>query len=246
MKFTYQYKTSDGTQHEGIYSAASRAAVYDELKKKGVKPFNVTLAPGFLNRLQSLGKRWLAIAILAIIATSATLFALRTRHAVLVASTEALPRHQIYGDPALMAEMERTGFATVFENLGERYLAHYAQPGVVILLDEKGTPRKAWLDGLRSCLDHDLHLDSDDTREVSELKRIVLWMKDELRAYLADGVGTPESYARRLNERLREEISIRTRIENELKSDRSPDALKKANESLRSLGLRPLLGQSPD
>ena len=71
-------------------------------------------------------------------------------------------------------------------------------------------------------------------------------MKDELRAYLADGVGTPESYARRLNERLREEISIRTRIENELKSDRSPDALKKANESLRSLGLRPLLGQSPD
>lgn len=241
MKFTYQYKTPDGTQHEGIYSAASRAAVYDELKKTGVKPFNVTLAPGFFNRLQSLGKRWLAIAVLAVIATAATCFALRTRHAVLVANTEALPRHQIYGDPALMAEMERTGFATVFEDLGERYLAHYAQPGVVVVVDEKSVARKDWIAGLKPCLDHELTLDPSDSREVAELKRIVLWMKDELRAYLADGIGTPESYARRLNERLREELSIRTRIENELKNDRSPDALKKANESLRALGLRPLV-----
>ena len=37
MKFTYQYKTSDGVRHTGTYAAASKSAVYDELRAKGIE-----------------------------------------------------------------------------------------------------------------------------------------------------------------------------------------------------------------
>ena len=34
-EFTYQYKTSDGMRHTGVYAARSKTAVYDELRAKG-------------------------------------------------------------------------------------------------------------------------------------------------------------------------------------------------------------------
>lgn len=238
MKFTYQYKTKDGTQHEGTYSAASRTAVYDELKKQGIKPFNVKLAPGFVNRLASFGKRGIAIAVLCIVCLALVVLVVRTRRDIEGRMGESLPRHQIYGDPALMAEIERNAYTNVFAHPGECLLARYAQPGYVMSATVAEQPKPATL---ADCLAHEIVIGSDDAREVAELKRIVNGMKDELRAYLADGVGTPETYVRRLNERLREELSIRYRIETELKRESDPAAIRKANESLRALGLRPIV-----
>jgi type II secretory pathway component PulF len=45
LKFTYQYKTSDGVRHSGVHAARSREAVYDELRAKGIKAFGVEPAP---------------------------------------------------------------------------------------------------------------------------------------------------------------------------------------------------------
>ena len=37
MKYTYAYKTSDGTRHEESMNAASREEVFAELRKRGIK-----------------------------------------------------------------------------------------------------------------------------------------------------------------------------------------------------------------
>lgn len=66
MKFLYQYKTSENELRDGVVSAASRDAVYLALKKQGVRPSRVELAPGVLNRIAALGKRVWTIAALAV------------------------------------------------------------------------------------------------------------------------------------------------------------------------------------
>ena len=155
-----------------------------------------------------------------------------------------MARHQIYGDPVLMADLERTDYADVFALAGERLLARYAQPGVVTLRAMRPSADEA--DALAACLDAGIAVSDNDSREVAELKRIVLGMKRELREYLSDGVGTPQSYLRRLVERLREESAIRSRIETELRGEIEQtgeiDAkkLREANDQLRALGLRPV------
>ena len=245
MKFVYQYKTSDGVRHDGVFSAPSEKAVYGELKRQGVKPFNVRLAPGLFNRVQSLGKRGLAILALVIVAV-ALAFSLRSSKEAVRTFEESqitpLSRHHIYGDPALIEEMRRTSFESVFADPGERMLACYAQPGVVASVSF--LPKSAGsvvLPDLSVTLAHEVEMDASDVREVREIKRIVLWMKDELRHYLSDGVGTPESYFRRLNERQREELAILHRVRQRINADKTPDALRRANEALRSVGLETIV-----
>lgn len=46
MKFTYAYKTSDGTRHEEIIDASSREEVFIELRKKGIRPIKVVANNG--------------------------------------------------------------------------------------------------------------------------------------------------------------------------------------------------------
>ena len=129
MKFTYQYKTKDGQQHSGVYAAASRTAVYDELKKKGIKPFNVTLAPGFLNWVASSGKRGAAIAVLSL-ALVALICYIASRPAPEPTDlSKSMPRHQIYGDPVLVERFERGDFEGVLTNKADQMLAWFAQPG---------------------------------------------------------------------------------------------------------------------
>lgn len=230
MRFCYSYKTSDGVQHEGTYEASSRPAVYDELKRKGIKPFNVRLAPGFLNGIRSIGKRWFAIVVLAIAAVVLSVALIRTEKRI-DDGTGPLPRHFIYGDPARMAEFERTDYASVFADEGDRLLARFAQPGVAVVSDVPASV-------LSGCLKSEVVVLPEDEREVAELKRIVLWMKDELREYLSDGEGTVESYLKRLNQRQRQELDIQSRVMNELRNDKSAKTIERCNESLRKLGLK--------
>ena len=64
MKFIYEYKTKENEQRSGEFCAPSRDDVYRELRKQGIKPYKVYLAPGLLNRIQSYGKRTAAILVL--------------------------------------------------------------------------------------------------------------------------------------------------------------------------------------
>ena len=46
MKYTYAYKTSDGTRHEATMVAQSRDEVFAELRKRGIKAIKVVAADG--------------------------------------------------------------------------------------------------------------------------------------------------------------------------------------------------------
>lgn len=46
MKYTYAYKTSDGTRHEATIVAESREAVFAALRAKGIKAIKVVAADG--------------------------------------------------------------------------------------------------------------------------------------------------------------------------------------------------------
>ena len=263
MKFSYGYKTKANETRYGVVSASSRDAVYLELRKHGIKPFKVELAPGFVNRIAALGKRTLITTVLVLVALVSLFFALRAQRsaeeavrtveeASLVAR-QPMPRHQIYGDPALMEELERTDYATVFEHPGYRFLAHYAQPGVM--------PRfaadydfNAVTNALRDIVSHlpdsgfpdpaalDMRVTStvlkDKQREVVELERIVLSMRQELSRYLSRGLGTPIRYVKRLNERQMRESQIYETARRDLDGNSSVEKWSQVNESLRAIGLK--------
>ena len=239
MKFRYGYKTSDGERHEGVYSASSRDAVYAELKKQGIRPYFVELAPGLINRILSIGKRGFAILLLAVGLAVALVYGYkltRTNSTYIDSLTSPQPRHQIWGDPALMAELARTDYAEVFANEGERILARFAQPGVGVDVKMSDASRLGPLVG--KCLDSAIALNDTDVREVAELKRIVMWMKEELRRYLSDGIGTPERYVRRLIERQMAEIQMEADVAMRLRNEKDPAVWRQYNERLRAAGLK--------
>ena len=159
------------------------------------------------------------------------------------------PRHQIYGDPAIMESIERGDFGGILPRKGDKMLAIFAQPGK--LMCAKGVNPRRWVTGNGEwgmvfeayaknelAADKDIQIAADDSREVRELKQIVNGMREEMREYLANGNGTPRSYWRRLNERTLSEMQIYERTRRELESEKSSNVWEEKNESLRRLGLR--------
>ena len=236
MEFTYQYRTGDNILHCGSVKAANKDDAYATLKSRGIRPSRLVEAPGFFNKLFGKGKRWMVIAMLSAI-VAALLFTLRTKTRPIIVggvNGETSQRHQIYGDPAIMAEMLANGFADVFSNVGERYLAAYAMPGSTV-------PQLVRLkkpEDLMTCLTNKITFLPTDTREAAELKAIVNGLKDELHEYLSDGVGTAATFMRRLEERQEEERLIYKRVQNELAENPDPELWEERNHSLREMGIR--------
>lgn len=247
MKFVYEYRTSDNVRHEGVVVASNREAAFQRLRAQGIRPGRLTDAPGFLNVFLGRYKRWTVIALLMVVST-VLLFAFlsgqRKIELVEKSSESPLMRRQVYGDPALMEEYARTEYATVFPCEADRYLACYAQPAVVHRFDAKmavRTMRKQVIGAALSRLvkegySPEIVFVEGEPREAKELKRIVLWMRGELKAYLANGLGTPESYAQRLDERLNEEVNIYQRTKNELTRTKSEVEWERGNARLRAIG----------
>lgn len=246
MKFLYQYRTHDNVMHSGSVSASSREEAFALLKSQGIRPSRVEEAPGVFNKLFGRGKRWMIIAglVLALAVICTWWFSESQR---IVFDTEGpMMRRQVYGDPAIMEELERTHFSRLFENEADRFLAHYAQPGVVCELkglfgdelDEKKEAAKA-LRGLLSASASKILLTDTDrrVREYLEIKRIVMWMREEYRGYMSDGKGSPERFIRRLRERQNYEHQIYLAARNEFMVQKDVVALKKKNEELRAIGL---------
>ena len=244
MRFVYQYRTHDNAVRSGEVSASDRDAAYRALKEKGIRPARLEEAPGLANKVVGKGKRWIAIAVLAVVAA---VFAFQARKTPSGGATgSAAPRHQIYGDPATVEAFERGDFESILPRGGDRLLAVFAQPGR--LMCRKGfnprtlTPQSAAeLAGYAEkslSPDGDIEIGAGDPREVVELKQIVNGMRDEMRAYLANGNGTALSYWRRLNERTLQEMQIYERTRSELENEQSSAVWEERNAALRRLGLR--------
>lgn len=248
MKYTYEYKLSGGERRAGVCDAPSKEAVFAILRKEGIKPFNVRLAPGFNNRLLSLGKRGIVIALLLLVCIVLTMFIFHGRrenvqNEVLLNTFDSEVRRQIIGDAAIIDRGVRTGWADLFALNGERFLASFAIPGVV------GAVTTCGISDLKIALAEDssnggsrLH----EGLEARQIRAIVRGMKKEAKDFISDG-GNLDVYMRRLVQRTNEELRLYTRVKNEIekmaeKSSRSElvSKWKQKNFELRRLGLQTL------
>lgn len=243
MKFTYQYKTSDGVRHSGAYVAPSKAAVYDGLRARGIKAFGVEPAPGVMNRLSGvLGWRLFLVLALVAAAAAATLAYLREKAETPVVEDSVFlskMRRQIIGDAGVIEAGIKNGWSDVFAEEGERFLASFAIPGV------PAGVKATNVGNLEKALARKVPIAAGDSMEAKQIKSMVEGMKDELRGYLSGG-GTIEQYGERLVERQEQELSyyrrIKEAIDRAARSGVSEDELeakwKSGNAELRNMGIR--------
>jgi hypothetical protein len=231
--------------------AESREAVFAALRAKGIKAIKVVAADGSKANGEVRGIQKRAAAALVILAAAvvggvAYFQGTRTGAALAANPAAVSPRHQIYGDPAIMEGLERGDFAAVLPRVGDQMLAVFAQPGKLMcakganprLLDAKMEAAFAAYAKDELSVESDIAIDAGEERELRELKQIVNGIREEMRYYLANGNGTPRSFWRRLNERTTQEMQIYERTRRELENETSPDAWESKNEALRRIGLR--------
>ena len=251
MKYTYAYKTSDGTRHEASMDAESREAVFAALRAKGIKAIKVVAADGSKANGEARGIQKRVVAVLVVLAAAvvggvAYFQGTRTGAALAANPAAVSPRHQIYGDPAIMEGLERGDFAAVLPRTGDQLLAVFAQPGKLMsakganprLLDATMEAAFAAYAKDELAVEHDIAIDAGEERELRELKQIINGIREEMRYYLANGNGTPRSFWRRLNERTTQEMQIYERTRRELENESSPETWESKNEALRRIGLR--------
>ena len=246
MKFTYAYKTSDGTRHEAAMDAESREAVFVALRKRGIRAIKVVAADGSKANGEIRGVRKRVVTAIAVIAAVivgiAAFFLGESNNRTVEQSNNSLsaPRHQIYGDPVIVGAFERGDFGDALTNKADRMLAWFAQPGKLMCPKEVDPRRmtKEFAETAAVSSKPPYRTVAADPREVRELREIVNGMHGELRAYLANGNGTPKSYWRRLIERTQQEMQIYERTRRELEKKTDAAVWERKNEALRRLGLR--------
>lgn len=206
------------------------------MRAKGIKPIKVWEIHSWIY----VSRRTCVIILLALALIVVLVYAY-SLHATLKTAIQsegiALPRHQLYGDPVVLEDIERDNYATVFPDVGDRILAAFAIPGRVVP-NLSAIPLRERIKALDECREKDVVIHPDDPVEVGELKRIVQGMKDEFRWYVGDGQGTAETYLRRLHERQSEEVRIYERTLKELEVESDPKIRIERNAALRAMGLR--------
>lgn len=255
MKFLYEYKTSENERRSGEIAAPSRPAVYTELKKQGIKPYKVELAPGFANWVQSLGKRTAAIAVLAAVVVGVCVLwrgtkveaeeykdlaaANEDKAAVYDDKFENKTRRQVIGDTAIIEKGIRTGWSEVFPEEGERFLASFAIPGV------PAGQRNTTEEEIQAALGRQVPPTESDSIEARQIKSMVEGMKDELREFMANG-GSIKEFGSCLVERQEAELGYYNRTKGELETMKTSgmdtkqlEALwEKRNNELRQMGIK--------
>ena len=245
MKYTYAYKTSDGTRHEATMVAKSRDDVFAELRKRGIKAIKVVAADGSKANGEVRGVRKRVVATLvAFVALSVGVCAYLGG-----ALTGGSPvsgtafqtdqsRRQIIGDAAIIEKGIRNGWSDVFALEGERFLASFAIPGVKA--GQRNTSEKEF----SAALEFRREFSSDDSLEARQIKAMVEGMKQEARRYLAAG-GTIVEYGKRLTERQDAEIAIYNRVKADIENARKSMTesafmtyWEKRNDELRNLGIK--------
>ena len=226
--------------------APSRDAVFVALRAKGIKAIKVVAADGSKanGEVRGVRKRVVVgiVVVAALVVGIAAFFLGESKSRTLERSNKSLsaPRHQIYGDPVILADFERGNFDVAFTNRAHQMLAWFAQPGK--LMSPKGVdPRRMageFAEAFGKVTRGGIEIGADDLREVRELKQIVNGTYSELADYLANGNGNPRSFWRRLIERTLQEMQIYERTRRELENEKDSAVWEQKNDALRRLGLR--------
>ena len=245
MKYRYAYKTSDGSRHESSIDAESREAVFSALRKQGIRPIKVIASDGTKanGELRGIRKRAVIPLVLGAAAVGAliTLLSGEKKASETPSIFTDQTRKQVIGDLAIIEKGIRTGWADVFDNEGDRFLASFAIPGM------KAGQRNTTVEEIERALREAITIEDGDTLEIKQIKSMVEGMKAEAREYLSAG-GTIVEYGERLTERQDSEIRIFQRTKAELESARKNldeiafDALyNQRNSELRNLGIQPVI-----
>ena len=247
MKYTYAYKTSDGTRHEATMVAKSRDEVFAELRKQGIKAIKVVAADGSKanGEMHGVRKRVVA-ALVAFVALGVGLLSYLsgTRSggdlddSVTTAFATGQDRRQVIGDAAIIEKGIRNGWSDVFQLEGERVLASFAIPGVKA--GQRNTSEKEFAAALeKKCV-----VTASDSLEARQIKAMVEGMKNEARRYIAAG-GTIVEYGKRLTERQDAEIAVYNRVKADIEKARATMTesefmtyWEKRNDELRNLGIK--------
>ena len=245
MKYTYAYKTSDGTRHEASMNAASRDEVFAALRKHGIKAIKVVAADGSKanGEIHGVRKRVVA-ALVAFVALGVGVCAylggafMGGSPASGTAFQTAQTRRQVIGDAAIIEKGIRNGWSDVFELEGERFLASFAIPGVKA--GQRNTSEKEFT----AALENKCVIADSDSLEARQIKAMVEGMKNEARRYIAAG-GSIVEYGKRLTERQDAEIAVYSRVKADIEKARTtmPEAAfmtywEKRNDELRNLGIK--------
>ena len=239
MKFVYEYRTRDNVPHRGTIAASAKEAAYDTLKARGIKPGKLWEAPGFFNKLFGKGKRWIAIVFLLFALVSSVVVVLSLKKQIDSTAKELEDislyeeRGQIYGAPAVIADMEANDYYLVFgADDVARFLAQYAIPAQ----ETKGHAVIMPKSVSRQDLNVTIAVKEDDLDEVKHLKRMVNRMKREMGRYL-DAGGSVNGYLKRLDMRQEAEQRILTRVKGELQRETNAEVWREKNAQLRAMGL---------
>lgn len=242
MKYTYAYKSSDGSRHEASMDAESREAVFEALRKKGIRPIKVIAEDGSKANGEIRGVRRRVVGVAAVLAAIVAVIATSLYNRV---SAPPLPefesgqtRRQIIGDTAIIDKGIATGWSDVFPEEGDRFFASFAIPGV------RAGQRNTTVEEIKAALDRDVEVSDLDGLEARQVKSMVAGMKAEARAYINAG-GSIVDYGKRLTERQDAEIAIYERAKAEIDHARktmSQDDFialwEERNDRLRNLGIK--------
>ncbi len=242
MRYTYCYKTSDGTRHEAAMEAESRDAVFAALRKDGIRPIKVVAADGSKANGEVRGVRMRVVGLVAVLVAlgavvGTSLYNRATAPSMPLFEAEQT-RRQIIGDTAIIDKGIATGWSDVFPDEGERFFASFAIPGV------KAGQRNTTIDEVKAALARTVAPSPEDGMEARQIKSMVEGMKAEARAYIAAG-GTIIEYGKRLTERQDAEIAIYERAKadfesaKKIKSENDLIAYwESLNDQLRNLGIK--------
>ena len=242
MKYSYAYKDSEGKRHEASMDAESREAVFEALRKKGIRPIKVIAEDGSKANGEIRGVRRRVVGVAAVLAAIVAVIATSLYNRV---SAPPLPefesgqtRRQIIGDTAIIDKGIATGWSDVFPEEGDRFFASFAIPGV------RAGQRNTTVEEIKAALDRDVEVSDSDGLEARQVKSMVAGMKAEARAYINAG-GSIVDYGKRLTERQDAEIAIYERAKAEIDHARktmSQDDFialwEGRNDQLRNLGIK--------
>ena len=224
--------------------AESREAVFIELRKRGIKAIKVVAADGSKanGEIRGIRKRVLAVSVIgAAFLAGVLVYTLIPNPQTPIQSDflASQTRRQVIGDAAVVEKGIKDGWAEVFAEEGERFLASFAIPGVPA--GQRNTTEAE----ISAALSRTVEVMPEDGIEARQIKAMVEGMKAEARRFVSRG-GKIAAYGRKLVRRQEEEIAYYNRakaeIENAQKSKISPQQLaelwEKRNESLRQMGVK--------
>lgn len=232
MKYQYFYQTSKNENRDGFVNAKNRAEAYALLRKQGIRPYRL-LGDDPVN-----WQPW-AVGAAFFLLVSAFVGYVFWGPQNEVLAVEAVRRQQLYGDKDILLKGLETSWKDVLPTNLDCYLAAYAQPGWIALPPDFTPEEKAHF---KDDLSVQIVLDPGDPEIVALLKRIIISMRQEMKAYLDKG-GDIDGYLTLLEERQDREIEARRKARETVRAaekDKRHQVLMNQNYLLSEQGIAEL------